>query len=372
MRFGELAEIINERVDDPSKAGVDRYVGLDHLDPECLTIRRWGTPDDVESTKLRFRPGDIIFGKRRAYQRKVAVADFEGICSAHAMVLRAKPASVLPDFLPFFMQSDQFMERAVAISVGSLSPTINWKALASEEFTIPPLEEQRRRVAGLCGARTVVDAHRELEVRAREVFDATLSELYLDTGETRPLSVFCAPPISRGIDQAGPDTPGGIPYIRVSDLTKGEDLTTEGMLRTTPQRAARFASATVREGDIVVALRGVLGLARLVPPELAGANLTQGTIRVSVRPDLSRDYVYFGLQSRTVRTAFRRFANGWKGESLREITLEAVRELPFPWTGPDRQGEIGALARQAAESFRSCVSRRSASERLLIALRESP
>ena len=142
VKFGELANCINDRVDDPSTAGVDRYVGLEHLDPESLTIRRWGSPEDVESTKLRFIPGDIIFGKRRAYQRKLAVADFEGICSAHAMVLRAKPAIVLPEFLAFFMQSNLFMERAVEISVGSLSPTINWKTLAQQEFELPPQVEQ--------------------------------------------------------------------------------------------------------------------------------------------------------------------------------------------------------------------------------------
>lgn len=144
VKFAQITQCVNDRVDDPKSAGVDRYVGLEHLDPESLAIRRWGTPDDVESTKLRFKPGDIIFGKRRAYQRKLGVADFEGICSAHAMVLRARPDAVVPEFLPFFMQSDLFMERAIAISVGSLSPTINWKTLAAEEFALPPLEEQRR------------------------------------------------------------------------------------------------------------------------------------------------------------------------------------------------------------------------------------
>src|SRR5690242_320496 len=111
VRFEQMATQINDRVDDPAEAGVEFYVGLEHLDPDSLRIRRWGQPTDVESTKLRFQPGDIIFGKRRVYQRKVAVADFEGICSAHAMVLRAKADAVLPDFLPFFMQSDLFMER---------------------------------------------------------------------------------------------------------------------------------------------------------------------------------------------------------------------------------------------------------------------
>jgi len=143
-QFDQMATMVNDRVDDPAEANVEYYVGLEHLDPESLTIRRWGSPSDVNATKLLFRKGDIIFGRRRVYQRKLAVAHFDGICSAHAMVLRAKPEVVLPEFLPFFMQSDLFMERAKQISVGSLSPTINWKTLAKEEFVLPPMEEQKR------------------------------------------------------------------------------------------------------------------------------------------------------------------------------------------------------------------------------------
>ena len=144
VRFGEMADSITDRVDIPAESGVERYVGLEHLDPESLKIRRWGAITDVEATKLRFQPGDIIFGRRRAYQRKVAVADFEGICSAHALVLRAREDVVLKEFLPFFMQSETFFDRALSISVGSLSPTINWKTLAQQEFALPPLDEQRR------------------------------------------------------------------------------------------------------------------------------------------------------------------------------------------------------------------------------------
>ena len=149
VAFGEMAACVNDRIDTPAEAGVEHYVGLEHLDPDSLAIRRWGSPSDVSATKLRFRKGDIIFGRRRVYQRKVAVADFDGICSAHAMVLIAKPAVVASQFLPFFMQSDLFMERAKTISVGSLSPTINWKTLAKQEFALPPLDEQRRIVEAL-------------------------------------------------------------------------------------------------------------------------------------------------------------------------------------------------------------------------------
>ena len=141
--FGTFADSINERVE-PSDAAEEIYVGLEHLDPQSLHIRRWGKGSDVIGTKLRFRKGDIIFGRRRAYQRKLAIAEFDGICSAHAMVVRAKPELVLPEFLPFLMTSDKFMNRAVEISVGSLSPTINWTTLKLEEFDLPPLDQQHR------------------------------------------------------------------------------------------------------------------------------------------------------------------------------------------------------------------------------------
>jgi type I restriction enzyme M protein len=125
LPFGAFADSINDRVE-PADAPDDVYVGLDDLDSGSLHIPRRGKGSDVIGTKLRFQKGDIIFGRRRAYQRKLAVAEMDGICSAHAMVVRANPAIVRSEFLPFLMKSDRFMNRAVEISVGSLSPTINW------------------------------------------------------------------------------------------------------------------------------------------------------------------------------------------------------------------------------------------------------
>lgn len=143
-RFDQIAHNVNVRVDNPSESGLEHYIGLEHLDSGSLKIRRWGSPDDVTATKLVFQKGDIIFGRRRAYQRKLGVAEFDGICSAHALVLRANPDVVLPEFLPFLIQSDLFMNQAVEISVGSLSPTINWRTLAQQRFVLPTMEEQQR------------------------------------------------------------------------------------------------------------------------------------------------------------------------------------------------------------------------------------
>ena len=164
VAFGEAIDSITDRVDNPSEAGVDRYVGLEHLDSGVMTVQRWDSPDKVAAQKLRFLRGDVIFGRRRAYQKKVAKAEFEGICSAHALVLRARPEYVDTDFLPVFLSSDYFLERAIEISVGSLSPTVNWGDLKVQEFNLPPLDEQKR-IADLLWA---VERHRSEALRVHE------------------------------------------------------------------------------------------------------------------------------------------------------------------------------------------------------------
>lgn len=146
VKFDKVAICISERVE-PQKTDLTTYVGLEHLDPDSLFIERTGVPADVIGTKLKIYKGDVIFGKRRAYQRKVAVSHFDGIASAHSMILRANEDNIEKDFLPFFMQSDVFMNRAVQISEGSLSPTIKWKTLAVQEFSLPKKAKQKELTA---------------------------------------------------------------------------------------------------------------------------------------------------------------------------------------------------------------------------------
>ncbi|MCF8425211.1 MAG: restriction endonuclease subunit S [Bacteroidia bacterium] len=146
VKFEKIAINISERVE-PKKTELTTYVGLEHLDADNLKIERTGTPDDVIGTKLKIYKGDIIFGKRRAYLRKVAVSHFNGIASAHSMILRANETHIEKDFLPYFMQSDTFMSRAVQISEGSLSPTIKNKTLAMQEFILPKKEKQKELIS---------------------------------------------------------------------------------------------------------------------------------------------------------------------------------------------------------------------------------
>ena len=95
-------------------------------------------------TKL-FHKGQILFGRRRAYQKKAAVAGFDGVCSGDITVIAAKPDRILPELLPFIVSDDRFFDFAMEKSAGSLSPRVKWAQLAEYTFDLSDdLEEQRR------------------------------------------------------------------------------------------------------------------------------------------------------------------------------------------------------------------------------------
>ena len=158
VALGDVVRLSKARVADPEAAGIERVVGLEHIEPGELRIRRWGDVADGTTFTTRFKPGQVLFGKRRAYQRKVAVADFEGVCSGDIYVLEPANDRLMPELLPFLCQTDAFFDHAVGTSAGSLSPRTNWTSLASFEFLLPPIQEQARLVETLVASRDSVEA----------------------------------------------------------------------------------------------------------------------------------------------------------------------------------------------------------------------
>lgn len=177
-RFDEIAKNISERVD-PNNTDLEIYIGLEHIDAESIHIKRTGTPDDVDGQKLRCYPGDVIFGRRRAYQRKAAIAPADGFCSAHSLVLRANPDVIEPKLFPFFLHSDLFMHRAIDISVGSLSPTINWGTLKHQEFMLPPKYQQAQLAELLWAMDEMVEKDSEVTEKLSYTYSVYVDDLFI-------------------------------------------------------------------------------------------------------------------------------------------------------------------------------------------------
>ena len=177
VRFGDVVRNVDVNERNPLENGLDRYVGLEHLDPESLHIKRWGSVEDGTSFTRKFVAGQVLFGKRRAYQRKAAVAGFDGICSGDILVFEPNDDQLIAELLPFIVQSDGFFEHALGTSAGSLSPRTKWKDLVAYEFALPPKDEQRRIADFLWAADQSVDEIERLHAQCKHMLDLMLGKL---------------------------------------------------------------------------------------------------------------------------------------------------------------------------------------------------
>ena len=231
-KFGDLVYNITEKRS-PVAGDEELYIGLEHLDSGSLRVTRWGSKVALKGDKLVMRKGDILFGRRNTYLRRVAIAPHDGLFSAHGMILRAKTERINCEYLPFFIASDYFMDEAIRISVGSLSPTVNWKELKELEFTIPTLEAQEKLTKTLIAANDLKEKYEELLAITDDLVKSQFIELFGD-------------PI---------ENPKKLPVSKLSELatliTKGASPNWQGYGYTDDSSQTLFVtSENVREGEL--------------------------------------------------------------------------------------------------------------------------
>ena len=268
-KFGDLVYNIAEKRS-PVAGDEELYIGLEHLDSGSLRVTRWGSKVALKGDKLVMRKGDILFGRRNTYLRRVAIAPHDGLFSAHGMILRAKTERINSEYLPFFIASDYFMDEAIRISVGSLSPTVNWKELKELEFTIPTLEVQEKLAKTLIAANNLKEKYEELLAITDDLVKSQFIELFGDvktndkSWKTKPLKELC------NITRGGSPRPianylgGTIPWIKIGDATDGDDIyinSTKEYIIEEGMRKSRY----VKAGSLIFANCGVsLGFCRII------------------------------------------------------------------------------------------------------------
>lgn len=343
--FGAVVRNVNITVRDPESVGIDRVIAMEHLDPGELKVQRWGGLDAGTTFTRLVKPGQTLFGKRRAYQRKVAYAEFDAICSGDILVFEADPARLLPEFLPFLVQSEGFFDHALGTSAGSLSPRTNWRDLSNYEFLLPPLDEQKR-IAGLLWA---FERHRVALtrlLRAAVVVRATHLQERMDSiGAGVGLAALDdliedGRPITYGILMPGTGVPNGVPVVKVRDYPNG--VIAEDLLLTSHELAYEYRRSTLREGDLIVSIRGTVGRLAEVPGSLTGANITQDTARLSISEQHDKDYVRLALESEFVQAQMRRMTTGL---AVKGLNIAALRQIQIPV--PASEHEEAALVRES-------------------------
>lgn len=165
-------------------------VGLEHLIPDEIHFDAYDINTDNTFSK-RFVKGQILFGRRRAYQRKAAVAEFDGICSGDITVIEVIEGKMAPELLPFIIQTPVFFDYANRGSAGSLSPRVKWEHLADFEFELPPLEEQKVLADKLWAAYRLKEAYKKLLVATDEMVKSQFIEMYRRTHKELTLESVC-------------------------------------------------------------------------------------------------------------------------------------------------------------------------------------
>ena len=145
--------------------------------------------------------------------------------------------------------------------------------------------------------------------------------------EVKQLADVVAPGriVTYGIVQAGPHIEDGVPYIRTGDIQNGK-IKTEGLQRTCKEIAQSYKRSEVNVGDLVMSIRATVGTIAELPEELNGANLTQGTARISPGPNALKSYLLWAIRSKASQDWIQKQV---KGATFKEITLGKLRELPI-------------------------------------------
>jgi type I restriction enzyme, S subunit len=148
---------------------------------------------------------------------------------------------------------------------------------------------------------------------------------------THPVRVICY-----GILMPKENVSNGVPYVRVKDM-RSWTIDVPGLKRTAHEIAAKYARASLRPGDLLLAIRGSYGRAAIVPSELDGANITQDSARIAAHEAIDRRYLLFYLGGSVANRYYQRVA---RGVAVRGVNIGDLRSMPVPVPPHDEQVAI--------------------------------
>ncbi len=363
VKFSDLVQLSKARSQDPLSDGIERYVGLEHLEPGDLRIRSWGNVADGVTFTSIFQPGQVLFGKRRAYQRKVAVADFSGVCSGDIYVLETQDSMVLlPDLLPFICQTDAFFDHAVGTSAGSLSPRTNWMSLADFEFALPEVKEQQSAVALLRAAAEHCYALEDLYVSTGRMLQALKDSLLrLDGSEhakSHQLGDLLLGSPESGCSAPPKDAATGYFVLGLAALSR-EGYVSGDFKPVEP--TSKMLGAKLSTGDLLISRSNTVdrvGYVGIFSDNRDDVSFPDTMMRLRPNPALVRpDFLEALLQTTSAREYLMRIAAGTSA-SMKKINRANLLQMRLNVPGLDAQdsalGQLRELKKaMAAQKVRS-------------------
>jgi len=357
VRLGEVMNIDRTTASE-TECGNLPYVGLEHIEKDAgnFTADYRRQPERLLATKFRFTHRHVLYGKLRPNLNKVSLPDFDGVCTTEILPLLPQPKRLDRRYLHGALLSRRFVKWASSSVSGANLPRLDPARLREYQIELPDLAEQQR----IAGRLEQSDRLRRTRRFALEVTDTILHAAFFQLFgnpienphgfQIEPLEDLIQPtrPISYGILMPGPDVPGGVPYIRVTDIHDGQILT--GLVRrTTREIDQAYKRSKLKAGDLLLSIRGHVGRMAVVPTCLDGANITQDTARLASIDALEPHYLMRCLSSSGLQ---HRMDGLTRGAAVQGINLGDVKELPIPVPPLSLQKKFAAIV-ERVEHLRS-------------------
>ncbi|MCS3329555.1 restriction endonuclease subunit S [Bacteroides thetaiotaomicron] len=353
VKFGDVVKDVKINIDRLNNP-YEYYVAGDHMDSEDLTIHRKGcfTTDDVGPAFIRvFKPGQILYGSRRTYLKKIAVADFEGVCANTTFVFETKdPHAFEQRLLPFIMLSKDFTTWSIAKSKGSTNPYVLFSDLADFEFELPPLEEQKVLVDKLWAAYRLKEAYKKLLVATDEMVKSQFIEIFYGM-ETTPVKDY--------IDDSFPGEWGtedkdgnGVKVIRTTNFTNSGKLNLADVV-TRSIEDRKVVRKQIKKYDTILERSGGTAdnpVGRVVLFEEDNLFLCNNFTQVLRFKDVDPRFAFYALYYfyQTNRTAIR--SMGSKTTGIQNLNMSKYLEIGIPNASDEDQKAFVTIAEQADKS----------------------
>ena len=332
VKLGDVAREYKATIKDTAGLPI---VGLEHLTPGEITLERWDVGTENTFTK-GFKKGHMLFGRRRAYLKKAALAPFDGVCSGDITVIEAIPGKINPELLPFIIQNDLLFDYAVGNSAGSLSPRVKWESLKGYEFELPELAEQDGLVELLKAAHRTKKAYQKQITVTDELVKSQFIEMFADTPKGK-LSDIATITMGQSPDGKTYNNDGnGMCFYQgkteFGDLYIGEATT----WTTAPSRIAEA-------NDVLMSVRAPVG-----STNIATQTCCLGRGLAGIRPIEGKSTTMFILYS--MRSIEDDIENMGVGSTFKAINKDVVYNLPIPLATIELQNKFVALAEQSDKS----------------------
>lgn len=318
-------------------------VGLEHLIPNELLLKDYSTDPNTTFTKA-FKAGQILFGRRRAYQQKACVATFDGICSGDIIVIEAILEKIESRLLPFIIQNDAFFNYAIIGSAGGLSPRVKWQHLANYEFELPSLEEQKVLAEKLWAAYEVKESYKNLLAQTDKLLHAQFYKMFGDeTQYCKIADVFTlqmGKTPSRDIPTYFGDE--GQTWLSIADMKEDAIFTSSSKEKLTDLAIKDCGIKIVPCNTVIMSFKLTVGRLAITSEDL----YTNEAIMAFLPKDNSyrTKFVYYLFQHIQ-----------WLGDAKlavkgNTLNKESISNILLPMIGIERQDDFLTIAEQAEQT----------------------